>query len=112
MVEKARFNLTLTLRDNHGFEQPLSWSIDVDQALRISSRAVDELKMGADLGVGLVSFNETVELIRTKEIRRELFVQIAVQLATQMADRIEDAEGWHDANRIEPARAALGGSWR
>lgn len=112
MPDKPRFTLTLTLRDGHGFEQPISWSIGVDQALRISSRAVDELKMGTELGAGLVGFNETVELLRTKEMRRDIFKQVALQLAGQMTDRMEDAEGWHDPDRIEPAREALGGTWR
>lgn len=112
MADRPRFTLTLTLRDNHGFEQPLSWAIDVDQALRISSRAVDDLKMSADLGVSMVGLDEAIQMMRTKEMRRATFKQLAVQLAGQMADRMEDAEGWHDADRIEPARAALGGTWR
>lgn len=86
-------------------------AIDVDRALRISSRAIDEMKMGADLGVSLVSFDDVVTLIRTKEMRRELFKDAAVQLAGQMADRMEDAEGWHDPDRIDPARKQLGGRW-
>lgn len=28
------------------------------------------------------------------------------------AERMEDAEGWHDASRIEPARHQFGGDWR
>lgn len=109
--DRSRFTLQLTLRDNHGCEQPLSMAIDVDRALRISSRAIDEMRMGADLGVSLASFDDVVTLIRTKEMRRNLFKDLAVQLAGQMADRMEDAEGWHDPDRIEPARKQLGGRW-
>lgn len=111
MVDKPRFTLTLTLRDSHGFEQPISWSVGADQALRISSRAVGELKMGAELGVSTMTMTSAVEMMRTKEIRRDLFKMAAQQLAGQMADRMEDAEGWHDPDRIETARAQLGGRW-
>ena len=110
--DKPRFTLTLTLRDNHGFEQPLSWAIGCDRALRISARAVDEMKMGADLGISTISLDEAVTMMRTKEMRRDLFKEIAVHLAGQMADRMEDAEGWHDPSRVEAARKSLGGTWR
>lgn len=111
MTEKPRFTLTLTLRDGDGYEQPISWAIGCDQALRISSRAVDELRMGADLGVSAIPMDHAVTMIRTKEMRRSIFRDVAVQLAGQTADRMEDAEGWHDAERIEPARKQLGGRW-
>jgi len=112
VTDKPRFTLTLTLRDGVGFEQPISWAIGVDHALRISSRAVDELKMGADLGVMSVPMDAVVEIVRTKEIRRDIFKNVAIQLAEQMADRMEDGEGWHDPDRIEPARKQLGGRWK
>jgi hypothetical protein len=83
MMDKPRFTLMLMLIDNNGFEQPLRLAIGCDQALRISSRAV----------------------------RRSLFKTIAQQLAGQMADRMEDAEGWHDPERIEAARRNLGRNW-
>lgn len=106
MTDKPRFTLTLTLRDNHGFEQPPSMAIACDEVLRISSRAVDDMKMGFG-----PSMEAVVMLMRTREFRRDIFRQVAVQLAAQMADRMEDAEGWHDADRIEPARKQLGGRW-
>lgn len=106
-TDRARFTLTLTVHDNHGYEQPLSMAIDCDRALRISSRAIDEMKMG----IGLVSMDQAVTMIRTKEMRRDLFKEAAHQLAGMIADRMEDAEGWHDASRIDPARKQLGGKW-
>ena len=110
--DKPRFTLTLTLRDNQGYQQPLSWAIRCDQALRISARAVEEMKMGADVGVSVISMDEAITMMRTKEMRRDLFKQIAEQLAGQMADAMEDAEGWHDPSRVEPSRRRLGGEWR
>lgn len=111
MTDKSRFTLTLTLSDGEGYEQPISWCVGCDDALRISTRAVDEMKMGASLGVSTMGMDDVVTLIRTKKIRRKRFKEIALQLAGQMADRMEDAEGWHGVDRIEPARTALGGLW-
>ena len=107
MPEKPRFTLQLTLRDNRGVESPLICAFDCDQALRISVRAVEDLKMGAELGV--TTFDDAVELIRTKELRRKVFIKTAERLAGYLADLMEDAEGWHDPERVEPARSALGG---
>jgi hypothetical protein len=101
----------LTLRDNRGFDQPIRMAIDVGNELRVSTRAVSELKMAADCGISVMDVTAAVEIMRVKKFRRELFVCLAQRLAAQMADRMEDAEGWHDASRIEPARKQLGGRW-
>jgi hypothetical protein len=84
------------------------WAIGVDEAMSISSRAVDEIK------AGLVPFEHAVRIMRTREMRRKVLIELAKQLAAQMADRLEDSEGWHDPDRIDPAREALktGGSLR
>lgn len=111
MGDKPRFTLMLTLRDNEGFEPPLSWAVGCDAALRISTRAVDELRMAHGIGL-IMRMDDAVELMRTKELRRKIFKDVALQLAGQMADRMEDADGWHDPDRIEPAREALGGRWK
>ena len=108
MTERAHFTLQITLRDNHGYEQPLAMAIDLNQELRISTRAVDEMK----LGIGLVSMDQAVTLMRTREMRKDLFIQAATRLGALLAERMEDAEGWHDASRIEPAREQLGGDWK
>lgn len=101
----TRFTITLTLRDNYRVEQPLCMSIPVDQELRISERAVEEMK------AGLGTFNNTVELMKRREFRKDLFIKAAQMLARQMAERMEDAEGWHDTSRIELARKSFGGKW-
>lgn len=111
MSERARFTLQITLRDNHGYEQPLSMAIGLDNEVRISSRAVSDLKFGAEMGFPLVSKEGAVEIMRTKELRKHLFIDAAKQLGTLLAERMEDAEGWHDPERIESARKQLGGQW-
>lgn len=99
------FTLTLTLRDKRGYEQPLHMAVDLDDEVRISSRAVDEMK------VGIGTFDGTIRLMKTREFRKSLFIQMATRLGALLAERMEDAEGWHDASRVEPARKQLGGRW-
>ena len=106
-IERARFTLEIVLRDHQGFERPISMAIGLDQELRISSRAVSELKSG----FGLYSMDDAVTLMHTREMRKDLFIQTAERLGTLLAERMEDAEGWHDASRIDPARKQLGGEW-
>lgn len=102
-MDKPRFTIKLSVIDNYGHE---SWHhmVGCDQAMSISNRAVDDLKMGF-----LGSMDATFKIMRTREFRREILIDAARQLAAQMADRLEDAEGWHDPSRVEPARRALKG---
>lgn len=106
MAERARFTLEITLRDNHSYEPSLRMAIDLDQEVRIEPRAVDEMK------AGFGSFDGTVRLMKVREFRKNLFIRAAERLGALLAERMEDAEGWHDASRIEPARRQLGGVWR
>lgn len=105
--DRPRFTLQLTLRDNHySIDGPLCMAIDLDQEVRISPRAVDEMK------IGIGDFDGTVRMMKVREFRKDLFIQAANRLGALLAERMEDAEGWHDASRIEPAREQLGGKWR
>ena len=96
------FTLTLTLRDKYGYEKPLSYAIDLHEEVRIAPRAVDEMK------AGFGTFDEIVRLMRVREFRKRLFIMTARNLGALLAERMEDAEGWHDTSRIEPARKQLG----
>lgn len=109
-MDRARFSFVLTLHDRYG--TPLHMAVDLDQELRISTRAVDDLKVGADLGMPLMSFDGAVRLMKAREFRKDLFIRTAGRLAAQMAERMEDAEGWNDTSRIGPARKQLGGDWK
>jgi hypothetical protein len=106
MNDRPRFTIELTIRDNYSMES-YHHAIGCDQALRISSRAVEEMKAG----IGLVGMEDAVQMMKTREMRRDLLREAAIMLAGQTADRMQDAEGWHDASRIDPARKALGGRW-
>lgn len=104
MSDRARFTLELVLRDNHSFAAPLRVCIDLNEEVRISARAVDEMKFGLGTSDGAVH--------KCKEMRKSLFRQACERLGALLAERMEDAEGWHDAERIEPARRQLGGRWQ
>ncbi len=106
MADRARFTLQIALRDNHSYEPPLHMAIDLNDEVRIASRAVDELK------ASLVNFDGAVRLMKVREFRKDLFIRCAERLGALLAERMEDAEGWHDAERVAPARKQLGGVWR
>jgi hypothetical protein len=102
------FQLVLTLRDKrhgHDFNLPISMAIELDQELRIAPRLVDEMK------IGIGTFDGAVRLMRVREIRKRSFIAAATRLGALLAERMEDAEGWHDVERTEPARKQLGGDW-
>lgn len=111
-MSEPRFTLMMSIQDGRREQEPVRMAIGVDEAMRISSRLVDDIKAGPALGVALVDANTVVRAMKERKLRRDVLVSLAKQLANQMADRLEDAEGWHDESRIEPAREALGGDWR
>jgi hypothetical protein len=59
--------------------------------------------------VQLEPFETVVDTLRKREFRKDLFTQEAKRLGILLAERMEDAEGWHDTSRIEPAREQLRG---
>lgn len=111
MTDRPRFTIEMTIRDNFSGES-YHHAVGCDQALRISARAVDDLKAGPAFGVSLMATDDAITMMKTREMRRDVLFDAARMLAGQMADRMQDAEGWHDESRIEPARKALGGNWR
>jgi hypothetical protein len=104
MPDHPRFTVRLVIEDRFGTDAPAQWAVPCDEALHISSRAVDEMKAGLS-----GSPDNTVSLMRSRDLRRSTLVKIAKNLANQMADRMEDAEGWHDLDRQDRASESLGG---
>jgi hypothetical protein len=45
------------------------------------------------------TFNQTADLIRKKEYRKDDFERMAMQLARALGERMEDEEGWHGMSR-------------
>lgn len=110
-MSNPRFVIEMQIRDQMGPDCYVL-CIGCDEALRISSRDVGAMKTGDLRFTSLDPMRDTIPMMRAREMRRRILIQTAMQLANQMADRMEDAEGWHDPERIEPARQSLGGgSW-
>ena len=103
MNDRPRFTLELTLRDRYG--ESIHMAIGLDDQVRIAPRAVDEMK------AGLGTFDSSITLMKVREFRKGLFIDAARRLGALLAERMEDAEGWHDTSRVEPARKQLGGRW-
>lgn len=112
MTDRARFTLSISLHDRYGEQRPLTMAIDLDEEVRISPRIVDDMKFGREIGASLVSMDEAVRVMKKRVLRKDLFTAAAKRLGALLAERMEDAEGWHDESRIEPAREQLGGRWR
>ena len=55
----------------------------------------------------LDSFEEVVETMKVREYRKDFFIRECRRIGALLAERMEDAEGWHDASRIEPAKRSL-----
>ena len=55
----------------------------------------------------LDSFEDVVEILQTRELRKNLFTEAGRRLGTLLAERMCDAEGWADISRIEPAKRQL-----
>jgi hypothetical protein len=62
-----------------------------------------------DLMVGAVSMDAVVKRIKKREIRHDILQKECVRLGEKLAQTMQDAEGWHDASRIEPSRRVLSG---
>ncbi len=56
---------------------------------------------------GLARFEQAVALLKQWEFRKGLFIEAARRIGALLAERMEDAEGWHDVERQEPARQEL-----
>ena len=62
-------------------------------------RVAEDLR---ELGpLGLMSFDDAVEILKVKEFRRGKLVYCAQMMGEQMANFLEDREGWHGLDRQE-----------
>lgn len=55
------------------------------------------------------SFEETVEVMKKRDIRHDILAAECQRLGRKLAQTMQDAEGWHDASRIEPSKRVLRG---
>lgn len=74
-----------------------------ERAAYMGDRIVDDMRASAELGIGLVSFDEACRIMRVKEIRRGLMEIAAHQCSMALCDFLEDREGWHGVDRQDSA---------
>lgn len=61
----------------------------------------------ADFVPGKSALQVAVERLKRREFRRDLFEKEAARLGRLLAERMEDAEGWHGLDRVDPAKTVL-----
>lgn len=93
--------LEMSMNGPHGERYTMRIKIDQMTAREVSS--IDPSPMVS----GLIGFGDAVAILKRREYRKDLFTEAAQRLGTLLAERMEDAEGWHDASRQEPAKAEL-----
>lgn len=96
----------LTMTFDAGFGQRFSMCIDIEEHI---ANSMARIEPPCPIP-GAMQFDACVEVLKRKQFRKDLFVREAQRMATLLAERMEDAEGWHDASRIEPAKKALKGA--
>lgn len=96
---------SLTIRFQSPYGKTYSMSVPISHDVATD---IERIKPPGELGPpGVVSFDDVVEVIKTREFRKDLFVREATRLGYLLAERMQDAEGWHDYSRIEPAKRQL-----
>jgi hypothetical protein len=99
MDVSARYVIKLSVYDKQGFDE-YHMATDSDEFPVFSERFVDEMKAGlAFVGSRNMRMDETVNVLRKREFRREFLLHAAKKLAARLADYIEDKEGWHGDDR-------------
>ena len=102
--------LTLTFDPGEG-ESVVRMCIDLD---RHTARQFQSIKPPIQHTVpwlagaaALDSFEDVVEIMKLREFRKDFFIRECRRIGALLAERMEDAEGWHDVSRIEPAKREL-----
>ncbi len=95
------WHLEMSMIGPHGERYTMRRTLDPGTA-----REVSHIKPPSTVP-GLTRFEDAVTILKRREYRKDLFISAARQIGALLAERMEDAEGWHDASRQEPAKAEL-----
>ena len=98
---RPKFTIAVTLTDDRGQTHGIKALSLGDDVVMFGDRLVDEMKMGAALGIAAVPFNQAVRVLKERKFRRDLLIEAATRLGHALADHLEDAEGWHGEDRRE-----------
>ncbi len=77
--------------------------IDLDEVM---AREFSHVPLPTPVELG-GTFDECVTVMKQREFRKDFFIRECRRIGTLLAERMEDAEGWHDVSRIEPAKREL-----
>lgn len=106
-MNEPAWTLRLSLEGPFGERYQVAMGMDAftarDQLVDISPPDPFDLQFDA------VSLDTVVKRIRKREIRHEILQNECVRLGKKLAQTMQDAEGWHDASRIEPSKRVLRG---
>jgi hypothetical protein len=104
-----RATLTLSFDPDNG-SPPLRMALPISE---FTASDIERLKPLGKTALAVMldgrNFEQAVEVLRTKQYRKDLFIDAATSLGRLLAERMEDAEVWHDESRVEPARRQLTG---
>ena len=100
-----KWTLTLTFSNSYG--QSFSRAIDVDHSIAREIQHIEPLKSGIDLMLNPMPFAEACRVLKTKQLRKDLFMQEATRLGGQLAEYLEDKEGWHGESRKKTIALSL-----
>ena len=59
-------------------------------------------RIGGEVALGVLgNFDQVVEVLKEKKLRRDMLPSFARQMGDALADHLEDREGWHGEGRRE-----------
>ena len=91
----------LILTFQTGYSESFSMCVDLDEYTARQFTKIEPPIPGID------QFSTCVYTLQAREFRKDSFRLAAQNLGSLLAERMEDAEGWHDISRIEPAKSQL-----
>jgi hypothetical protein len=96
MSNEPQWTLRMVLEDPFG-RHSYSVAMPID-AFDARDRLVN-LRQPSEFDRG--NFDSTVQLLKKKEYRKDLFEDAARSLGRKLGERMEDEEGWHGISRQE-----------
>lgn len=69
----------------------------------MSTRIVEDMKAP----IKTMNFEQAVNVMRLKEFRKKILIQVAANCGAQLAEQLEDREGWYGIERAERIEAKL-----
>jgi hypothetical protein len=73
-----------------------------EKAAYMGNRIADDMRAGV-----FGSMEQSIEVLKVRELRRGLLSDAAMQAGYQLADFLQDREGWHGIDRQEARERAV-----